>query len=165
MRAWIVLPLLAATFAAVVLSPADARNAGGARHGMAASRHFGIATPHRVFIVPSRSGNRVVVVSRPFGRFGAFDGFRRVTPFGFPFPFFDGLGGFDGFAGFDGFDAFTGFGAPTALDAAPPSIVLSTPQPPPPVPVKMAGDLPPCRETTPVGVVIWRLTGCSREAH
>ena len=76
------------------------------------------------------------------------DGFRRSAPFG---PFYE-FGGADGFVG---------------VDSPPPSDgVVSIPQgvtgATPPANAWITGDLPPCRETTPIGVVIERGMACSR---
>jgi hypothetical protein len=78
-----------------------------------------------------------VSTHRGFARFG------RSTPFGSV----DDLGGFDD------------FGSPAPASEAPPDLDFIEPQP---APSKSAAELPPCREMTPVGVVIKRGTACSR---
>jgi hypothetical protein len=93
--------------------------------------------------------NHGSAVSRHAGEGGAvsthrgFARFRRSTPFGSV----DDLGSFDY------------FGIPAPASEAPPPLDLIEPQP---APSRSAAELPPCREMTPVGVVIERGTACSR---
>ncbi len=95
-----------------------------------------------------------IVLDRFSGRLVAFDrrGFarsRRFTPFGL-----DGFGGFDGFGDFGGFG---GFNENPAVVSIPRAATEATQ----PAPTRIAGDLPPCRETM-AGVVINRGGACSR---
>jgi hypothetical protein len=76
-------------------------------------------------------------------------------------------GGFRRSAPFVPFDEFSGADGFVGLDSPPPSDgVVSSPQDltgaTPPGNAWIAGDLPPCRETTPIGVVIERGMACSR---
>lgn len=74
-----------------------------------------------------------------FDRFSHRHGHRRFAPFIF-------------FNGFDTFDP------PELVSASPVGGGFSAP---PPLSPKLTGDRPPCRETTPVGVVIERGGACS----
>jgi hypothetical protein len=74
--------------------------------------------------------------------------FRRSAPFG----------SFDEFSGADG---FVGLDDPPPSDGAV-SIPQGVTEATPPANAPIVGDLPPCRETTPIGVVIERGMACSR---
>jgi hypothetical protein len=159
MRAWTAFVILGAVLMVPAITPAAARSM--ATNGAAVSRPLGSATPGR--IVSHRTfgrrtlGRRVLVFDRSLGRFVAvgrrdFAGIRRSTALGIPFDFVDGLG-------VDG----------AALGAASPGVVFIAPQPQfaaaQATAPSTAGDLPPCHEVTPVGVVIERGTACSRAAR
>jgi hypothetical protein len=151
MRAWIVSPILGVVLIALAISSVEARGMMG--HGGHVSRHVVsrhvVASPGRFVVVSnSRTRDRVFVFDRFSRRFVAFrhrdfDQFRRSTPFGFV----------------DGFGGFGDFGSPAAVSEAPPGVDFIEPQP---APLGTAAALPPCHETTSVGVVIERGIACSR---
>jgi hypothetical protein len=169
MRSWIGSPILGAALIALAISSAEAREM--TRHGGAVSPHVGrggavpthavspavverhvVARPGRFVIVSnSRIRDRVLVFDRFSRRLVAFRHrgfaqFRRSIPFGFV----------------DDFGGLGDFGSPAVISEAPPAVDFIEPEP---APSKTAAELPPCREMTPVGVVIERGTACSRVAH
>jgi hypothetical protein len=85
----------------------------------------------------------VIATPGHFARHRGFAQFKRSTPFG----------------SVDDVGAFGDFGSPGAASEAPPGVDFIEP---PPAPSTSAAKLPPCREMTPVGVVIERGTACSR---
>ena len=156
MRAWTSFVILGAVLMVPAITPAAARSM--ATNGAAVSRPMGTGTPGRIVShrIPAR---RVLIFDRSLGRFVAvgrrdFAGTRRPTALGVPFGFVDGLDGVDGVA---------------AFGAAPPAVVFIAPQPQiaaaQATAPSTAGDLPPCHEITPFGVVIERGTACSRAAR
>jgi hypothetical protein len=93
----------------------------------------GVAVSRHVSATPER-----------FARHRGFARFRQSTPFG----------------SVDDFGAFDDLGSPGTASEAPPAVDFIAP---PPAPAKSAAERPPCREVTPVGVVIERGTACSRD--
>jgi hypothetical protein len=153
MRAWTAFVILGAVPIVLAITPAAARSM--ATNGAAVSRPMGTGTPGRIIShrIPAR---RVLVFDRSLGRFVAvgrrdFAGNRRSTALGVPFGFVDGLG-VDGAAA-------VGPASPAVVFIAPPQPQFAAAQATAP---STAGDLPPCHEVTPVGVVIERGTACSR---
>jgi hypothetical protein len=143
MRAWTVFPILTAAVFVLAIPPAEARDA--MNHAGTVSSSRGIATPARFVIVSnSNIGGRVIVFDHFLGRFVALDR-RGFTGFSPPLASLGALGVVDG-------------GGLAVVSAPPPSVASSAPQP---TPSKSPADLPPCRETTPAGVVIERGTACS----
>ncbi len=141
--------------------PAEAREGGG---GVVVD-HFGAATaggPAPRTSAPERSinaslpnrGSHNFVVDRSSGHVVARDR-RDFDRSGHPRRFFNGdLGAVDGF-----------IGSPVIDDTAPPSVVdvpQLAPESEQPGRSQIAGDLPPCHETTPIGIVIERGMACSR---
>ncbi len=166
MRALVIVAILGSALIGFATAPADARNiSGGASRGhlhIVASRPL-VSRPFvsRPFVtgrfvtgLRPNFGSQRFVLDRFSGRLVAFDrrGFarsRRFTPFGL-----DGFGGFDGFGDFGGFG---GFNENPAVVSIPRAATEATQ----PAPTRIAGDLPPCRETM-AGVVINRGGACSR---
>jgi hypothetical protein len=66
------------------------------------------------------------------------------------------------FGAFGDFGSFGGFGGPAVISEAPPGVDFIEPQP---APLRTAAELPPCHETTSVGVIVERGTACSHVAH
>jgi hypothetical protein len=166
MRAWIISPILSAALIALVISSAEARGGGGSHHGGRAggvhmraasptfSRHVFASRGRFVIVSNSRSRHRALVFDRFSRRFVAFR-HRGFGQFGQSIPF----GSVDGFGGFG---SFGDIGSPAVISEAPPGLGVIEPQP---APLRSVAELPPCHETTPVGVVIERGTACSRVAH
>jgi hypothetical protein len=165
MRAWIVSPILSAALIALAISSAEARGGGVSHHvGTAGRVHMRTASPTFSRHVFASSGRFVIVFNSRSGHRVVFDRFsRRFVAFrhrGFgqfgqsiPFGFVDGFGGFG---------SFGDIGSPAVISETPPGLGVIEPQP---APLRTVAELPPCHETTPVGVVIERGTACSRVAH
>jgi hypothetical protein len=126
---------------------AEARHS--ANHVIVASRHVGSASFGRRVIVsnPNVSG-QVVVFNRAMGRLMTLDR-RSFGRFASSFGLFGSFGLIDG-------------GISPIVTAPSFAIAPNAPQPAPSI---SAGDLPPCRETTPAGVVIGRGTNCSHASR
>jgi hypothetical protein len=142
MRAWIVSPILGAALIALAISSVEASEM--TRRGDAVSSHVGPggAVPTQA-ISPAAISRHVIATPGRFARHRGFAQSRPSTPFG----------------SVDDFGAFGDFGSPGAANEAPPGVDFIEP---PPAPSRSAAKLPPCREMTPVGVVIERGTACSR---
>ena len=141
--------------------PAEAREGSGG----VVMDHFGAATaggPAPRISAPERrvngslrdGGSRNFVVDRSSGHVVARDR-RDFDRSGHPRHFFNGdLGAVDGF-----------IASPVIGETAPPSVVdlpQLAPESEQPGRSQVAGDLPPCHETTSIGIVIERGMACSR---
>lgn len=155
MRAVGFFAILGAALVGAAIPPADARHSSDD----AVASHFGTVAPGR--FIPGRiagrshpnRGTQIFVLDRSSGRVVARDR-RAFARSRHPRPFFGGeLGGLDGFVE-----------SSAIVGMAPPSVV-DIPQPVPETArlgrSQVAADLPPCRETTPAGVVIERGKACS----
>jgi hypothetical protein len=147
MRPGCVFAIPAVVALCLAVAPADARDGGAVviQFGAQIPGHFGAAR-----ILNGSS------VSRGTGSFVFDRAARRVVALGARprrlRPVFDDLG-------FDGL-----IGTPAVYGVAQPGAVSVLPAPPEaaqPAPSQPAADLPPCHETTSVGVVILRGTACS----
>jgi len=172
MRAGSVLAILGVALIGFAVWPAEARNS----RGGAGASHLSIVTPGR--FVPGRIAasrptfqNQFFALNGFSGRVGrldrrGFDRSRLFSPFGFGE--FGGVGGFGGFGGFDGLGGFGSFLDGSGIVGMTSPSVIAIPQfasgAAQPLRPRRVEDLPPCHETTSVGVVIERGMACSR-AH
>jgi hypothetical protein len=172
MRAGSVLAILGVAVISLAVWPAEARNSGGGgahsgtmTSGRIASGRVAGSLPtlqNQFFALNRFFSSRAALrlgVAEGSGLFSAF----RLGNFG---RFGDG-GRFGGFGGLDGFGSFGGFGgsdgfvdsgttAPTIIAFPQLASEAASARP------RRVGDLPPCRETTSVGIVIERGMACSR---
>jgi hypothetical protein len=175
MRAGSVFAILGVALIGLAIWPAEARSSRGG-----GTAHFGTMTSGR--IVSGRTAgslstlqNQFFALNRFFSSPFAIDRLAALNRLGFnrgglfsPFGSgeFGGFGGVGGFGGFDGFGGVDGFvDSPGIVGTTSPSIIAipqfasEAGQPTRP---RRIEDLPPCHETTSVGVIIERGMACSR---